>query len=182
MKSSNLRHCQARSQNKGLSRASRLGTGPSPARDRQVRAARAGRGQSGPREASSTKLQAGFIANQDFLGFWTVDIRREDRSLRSVPQKRHSAHLRSRVGCTPRKPSGWDEGGDKTQPPTGGDCAHQAPGHLSCSDLGQAQNAGPTKSAPLWSIQEPELERLRPGKCTQPRACLRQFLAEQSRA
>ena len=27
-----------------------------------------------PREASSTKLQAGFIANQDFLGFWMVDI------------------------------------------------------------------------------------------------------------
>ena len=27
-----------------------------------------------PREAPSTKLQAGFIANQDFLGFWMVDI------------------------------------------------------------------------------------------------------------
>ena len=33
-------HCQARSQNKGLSRASRLWTGPSPAGDRQARAAR----------------------------------------------------------------------------------------------------------------------------------------------
>ena len=39
------RHRQARSQNKGLTRASQLRTSPSPARDRQVRAARAGRGQ-----------------------------------------------------------------------------------------------------------------------------------------
>ena len=38
------------------------------------------RGHRGPREASSTKLQADFIANQDFLGIWTVDIRREGRS------------------------------------------------------------------------------------------------------
>ena len=49
------------------------------------------------------------------------------------------------------------------------DCAHQKLGHLSCSDLGRAQNAGPTKSAPLRSTQVPEPEQLRPGKCTQPR-------------
>ena len=29
------------------------------------------------------------------------------------------------------------------QPPSGGHCARQAPGHLSCSDLGRAQNTGP---------------------------------------
>ena len=69
MKSPNLRYCQARSQNKGLSRASWLWTGLSPAGNRQARAARAGRVYRDPREASSTKLQAGFIANQDFLGF-----------------------------------------------------------------------------------------------------------------
>ena len=40
-----LRHRQARSQNKGLSRASWLRTGPSPAGDRQAGAARARRGQ-----------------------------------------------------------------------------------------------------------------------------------------
>ena len=40
-----LRHRQARSQNKGLSRASWLPTGPSPAGDRQARAARTRRGQ-----------------------------------------------------------------------------------------------------------------------------------------
>ena len=157
-------------------------TSPSPARDRQARASRAGRGNCGPREASSTKLQAGFFANQDFPGFWMVDICQEGHSQRSAPQKRHTAHLRKHASCTPRKPSGWDGGGDKMQPPTGGDRACQAPGHLSCSDLGRAQNTGPTKSAPLWSTQEPEPERLRPGKCTQPRPHLRQFLAEQPRA
>ena len=47
-KSPNLRHCQVCSQNKGLSRASRLLASPSPSGDRQVRAARAGRGKSRP--------------------------------------------------------------------------------------------------------------------------------------
>ena len=139
------------------------------------------RGNQGPREASSTKLQAGFIANQDFLGFWMVDICREGLSQRSAPQKRQSAHLRRRARCIPRKLSRWDGGGNKMQPPTGGDCTHQAPGHLSCSDLERAQNAGPTKSAPLWSTQVPEPEWLRPGKCMQTRACIRQFPAEQPR-
>ena len=37
---------------------------------------------------------------------------------------------------TPRKPSAWDRGRDKLQPSTGGDYVCQAPGHLSCSDLG----------------------------------------------
>ena len=90
-------------------------------------------------------LHADFTANQDFLRFWMVDIRRESRSQRSAPQKRHMAHLRKHAPCTPRKPSGGDGGGGKSQPSTGGDCACQAPSHLSCSDLGWAQNAGPTK-------------------------------------
>ena len=62
------------------------------------------------------------------------------------------------------------------------DNTHQAPGHLSCSDLGRAQNAGPTESAPLRTTRVPETEWLRPGRCIQPRAGLRQFLAEQPRA
>ena len=98
------------------------------------------------------------------------------------PQKRHTTHLRRHAHCIPRKPSSWNRGGNRTQPPTGGYCAHQAPGHLNCLDLGRAQNVGPTKSAPLWSTQEPEPEQLRPGKCMQPRAHLRQFLGEQPRA
>ena len=83
--------------------------------------------------------------------------------------------------CTPRKLSSWDGGGDKSQPSTGGDYVCQGAGHLNCSDLGRAQNIGPTKSAPLWSTQKPELERLRPGKCMQTRACIRQFPAEHPR-
>ena len=117
MKSPNLRHHQARPQNKGLSRTSWLRTGPSTAGDRQARAARAEGGNCGPREASCSKLQADFIANQDFLGFWIVDIRQEGRSQRSAPQKRHMAHLQRRAGCTPRKQNGRDGGGDKLQRP-----------------------------------------------------------------
>ena len=109
------------------------------------------------------------IANQVFLGFWTVDIRQEGRSQRSSPERRPIVHLRRQSRCAPRKPSGWDGGGDKMPRPTWGVCAGQAPGHLSCSDLGRAQNAGPTESVPLWSTREPEPEQLRPGKCTQPR-------------
>ena len=37
-------------------------------------------GNCGPREASYTKLKADFIVNQDFLGFWTVNICQEGRS------------------------------------------------------------------------------------------------------
>ena len=64
------------------------------------KAARAVGGNRSPREASSTKLQPGFIVNQDFLGFWMVDI-----------------HLRRCASSTPRKPSGRDGGGIKSQLP-----------------------------------------------------------------
>ena len=64
-KNPNLRHCQARSQNKGLNRASQLPAGPSSSWDRQPDPEG---GSHGPREALSTKLQAGFVANRDFLG------------------------------------------------------------------------------------------------------------------
>ena len=59
--------------------------------------------------------------------------------------------------------------------PNWGVCTRQALGHLNCPDMGRAQNAGPTESVALWSTQEPEPEQLRPGKCTQPRTCIRQF-------
>ena len=67
------------------------------------------RGNLSPREASSTKLQAGFVANQDFLGFWMVDLCQEGCSQRSAPQKRHTAHraagTREAIRCTPN----WGE-------------------------------------------------------------------------
>ena len=59
---------------------------------------------------------------------------------------------------------------------------HQTPHHLSCSDLGKAQNAGPTESVPLRTTRVPEHEQLRPGRFMQPRASLRRFPVEQPRA
>ena len=101
MKSPNLRCHQACSQNKGLSRANRIQAGPSPipVTGRQGQPEPEG-GNRSPREALSTKLQAGSVANQDFLGFWTVNI-----------------HLRRCAGCTPRKLTVRDGGGDKSQQP-----------------------------------------------------------------
>ena len=172
-------HRQARLQNTGLSRASRLGPAHPPQGTGRRRQPEPEGGNRSPREASYTKLQTDFVANQDFLGFWMVNIHREGHSSqRSASQKRYLAHMRRCAHCTLRKLSGWDGGGDKSQPSTGGDYAPQEPGHLGCSDLGQAQNAGPTKSVPLWSTRVPKPERLRPGKCTQPRAGVRQFPAE----
>ena len=48
------------------------------------------------------------------------------------------------------------------------DLAHQTPGHLSCSHLGKAQNAGPTESAPLRTTRVPESERLDRGDACSP--------------
>ena len=63
------------------------------------------------------------------------------------------------------------------------DHARQTPGHLSCSDLGRTQNAGPTESAPLRATWVPESEQLRPVRCMQPRASLGRFLVvEQPRS
>ena len=121
MKISNLRHSWACSQNKGLSeyqrRAGRLWTGPCPAGGREAggRPPELERGNLGPRDnilyQTASRLP---VANQDFWGFWTVDIRWEGRSQRSAPQKRHTAHLRRVCPLPPRKLSGWDRGGDKT--------------------------------------------------------------------
>ena len=140
-------------------------TGPSPHWRQAVKGSQSQKGAFGPREASDTKLQADFSANQDFLGLWMSNICQEGHSQRPAPQNRHTAHLRRYARCTPRKPSGWNGEGGKPLPPTGGEFAHQAPGHLSCSGLGWAQNAGPTKSAPLCSTREPEPKWLRPWKC-----------------
>ena len=54
------------------------------------------------------------VANQVFLGSWMVDTHQEGRSQTSAPQRRHMVHLKRCSGCTPRKPSGWDWGGNKT--------------------------------------------------------------------
>ena len=120
-------------------------------------------------------------SNQDFLGFWTFDICWEGYSQRSSPQKRHIAHLRGRTHCHPgNQAAGTREVIRCTAP--GKSVLTKQLVALSCSDLRRAQNAGPTESAPLWNTREPEPEQLRPGKCMQPRAHLRQFPAKQPRA
>ena len=87
------------------------------------------------------------------MGFWTVNI-----------------CLRRCTGCTPRKPSSREGGGDKLQQPRPPNTS--SPELL---DLGRAQNAGPTESVPLRTTRVPEPEWLRPGRCMQPRAGLRRF-------
>ena len=92
------------------------------------------------------------------------------------------AHLSQLSHGAPGQLSGWNQGGDKMAPPTWGECARQAPGHLNCLDLGMAQNVRPTESVPLWSTQEPEPEWLRPGKHHNPGPALDRSPAEQSGA
>ena len=50
-------------------------------------------GNCSPREASYTKLQADFIANPDFLGFWTVDIRWEGHSQNQLTRREKARPL-----------------------------------------------------------------------------------------
>ena len=45
---------------------------------------------------------------------------------------------------------------------------HPTPSHLSCSDLGRAQNAGPTESAPLRPTRVPKPEWLTLGSAYNP--------------
>ena len=59
------------------------------------------------------------VANQVFLESWTIDIFQESHSQRSAPQRRYTAYLRWRSCCTPRKLSGWVQGGDNTHCPPG---------------------------------------------------------------
>ena len=142
-KSSNLRHCWAYSQNKGLNKYQRtvslLQTSPSPTRGREAGRQQPepeGGGNLGPRDGILHQTESRPpVVNQVFLGPWTVDIHQEGGSQRSAPQRRHTAHLRRCSHCTPRKLSAWDRGGNKMHHPTWGECTREAPGHLSCLDL-----------------------------------------------
>ena len=118
-KSSNLRHCQAHSQNKGLSeyqrRVSQLHTGPSPTRGREAGGGQPEpeRGNLGPKDSilhqTASRLP---VANQMFLGSWTVDIHWV-AARDQLPRGNTRAHVGWCSRCAPRKPSGWDWGGDK---------------------------------------------------------------------
>ena len=179
MESSNLRHCRAHSQNKGLSeyqrRARQLQTGPSPAGGRRATARARRRGaNSAPEMASSTKLWAGsqLLTNSSWDPGWLTSARKV--TARDQLSRGDTQHTWDSC-CAPRTPSCWDGGGNKMHCPPGQCVLAKPSGHLSCSDLGRAQNAGPTRSAPLWNTQKPESEQLRPGKYMQPRACFGQF-------
>ena len=96
------------SQNTGLSeyqrRASQLWTAPSPSGGREVgrRQPEPERDKLGPRDSIPYQNVSRLpVANQVFLGSWTVYIHREGRSQRSAPQRRHTAHLRQRSCCHP---------------------------------------------------------------------------------
>ena len=100
------------------------------------------------------------VANQVFLGSWMVDICQECRSQRSAPQRRHTARLKWRSHDTPRT---------STQDTAHlGQCACQAPGHVSSWGLGKVQNACLMESVPLWTTRELEPEQLRPGSAHNP--------------
>ena len=99
-----------------------------------------------------------------------VDICQEGWSLRSAPQRRHGTPKTVLSQCTweTEQPGlgRWLRCTDRLR-----QCARKAAGRLSCSNLGKAQNAHPTKSVPLWSTREPEPEWLRPGKCMKCWVC-----------
>ena len=62
------------------------------------------RGNLGPRDGILHQTVSRLLlANHIFLGSWTVDICQEGRSLRSAPQRRHTAHLRQCSASAPRK-------------------------------------------------------------------------------
>ena len=101
MKGSNLRHSLAGSKNKGLieyqSRASCLSSSPFPLTEAERQTARARR--QGAISASETGILHQTVsrlpvANHIFLGSWMVDTCQEGCSLRSAPQRIHTAHLR----------------------------------------------------------------------------------------
>ena len=149
MKSPNLRHRQACTQNKGLNRTSRLQTIPL-----RWQAARAGRGAiAAPQRHYPPNCKQASLLTKTSWG-----------SGRST-----SAWEGTPVVHPENQATGMGEAISRS------DHARQTPHHLSCSNLWKAQNAGPTQSAPLRTTRVPESEQLRPGRCMQPRAGLRRF-------
>ena len=133
------------------------------------------RGKLRPRDGipyqTASRLPA---ANQVFLGSWTADILQEGRSQRSAPQRRHTVHLRRCSRCAPRKPR-LGRGGGKTHRPPGESALAKHP-VAGAARTWEGHKTQAQPSVPLWTTREPGPEQPRPGKCTQPRALLRQVL------
>ena len=80
-------------------------------------AARARKGQTRPSDSIPYQTASRLlVANQVFLGSWTVDICQEGHRLRSALQRRHMAHLRWCSHGAPGKLRSWDREVIKTQP------------------------------------------------------------------
>ena len=108
-------------------------TSPFPTRGREAgwQQLEPERGKLGPRDSKPYQTVSRLpVANQVFLGSWTVDICLEGRSQRLTLQRRHMAHLRRCSHITHRKLNSWDQGGDKMYC-TWGECPLEAPGRLS---------------------------------------------------
>ena len=183
-KSPKLRQCQDGSQNKGWSKyqrkASRLRTGPSTAADKQAEGNHSHKDtiRASERHPVPNCKQASLLTKPSWDFGWLTFTERF--TARDQLLRRDTRHTREGMPIVHpgNRAAGTGEALRHTPHPTHtpwGDCACQAPGHLSFSDLGLAQRAGPTKSAPLWRTREPEPERLRHGKCMQPRARIRPF-------
>ena len=159
-KSPNLSHCWAHSQNKGPSEYQRRASRYRPSHHPPEAGRQAGDSQSqkgatlAPETASSTKLRAGSqLLTKTSWDSGQLTSTGMVAARDQLPRGDTQHTCRGHAHYTPRKPSGWDGGGVRRYP-TWGECARQAPGRLSCSDLGRAQNTDPTKSVPLWSTQE----------------------------
>ena len=191
-KSPNLRHCQACSQNKGLSkhqrRTSRLRTGPSSARDMQAGGKpEPERGNRSPRKASSSKLQTGSVANHE----WQLTSARRVTARDQLPRRdiRHiwegtpivhpenqAAGKGQAIRCTPHlgvtalakhlatwAARTWE--GHKTQAQLSLRlCGVPENLNLSSLDLGNVRHPGPTSDSSQQSNLEPE--QCRPWKLT----------------
>ena len=117
MKGPNLRHLQACSQNKELSRASQLQASLSPAGDRQARAARAGRGQSRPHRgiiyqtASKLRCQPRLLEILD----GRHPLRGSQPEISSPEETNGTPEKVRRLYTQKTERQGW--GGDKSQRP-----------------------------------------------------------------
>ena len=124
---------------------------------------------------SSTKLWAGsqLLTKSSWDPGWLTSTRRV--TVRDQVPTGDTWHIWDSAPAL--HPENWGTGTGEVIRPTAhpGNCACQACGHLSSSDLGRAQNADPTELLPLWCTQENEPEWLRPGKSMQPRARFRHF-------
>ena len=184
VKSPNLRYCQDHSQNKGLSeyqrRVSRLDW-PSPCQ-RQ-----AGGGSRSQKRASSAPerhplpncKQAPLLTKTSWDSEQLTSARRVAARDQLVPQRRHMAHLSRCTRCHPENRVAGTGEPIRRSPHLGEDCMRQAPGHLSCLDLGRHKTQA-QRSLRLCGVPENlNLSGLDLGSALNPRPTSGSSLAEQ---